>query len=489
MVLTAGRARRIGLGTCAVGLALAAAAMMAPDGSDTEAVAAMSGAPESPPPRPDLPTEGLKANLNLMMMQPDDVELQDWIIGSVADSLLQRRYSAGEDRRTVEVEPGDTLAGLLIEQGAETEDANAAVDALAESFDPRTLRAGQPVTLVFDDVDDGRHLTSVALEPSVTASLTARRATDGSFVAELIEADVETRAKAVAGTIRSSLYGDASELGVPDRIIANAIKALSHKVDFQRDLEEGDAYAMVYDVRTLADGRLVGTGDLLMARIVVDGKTVEMFRFEDSDGVVDYYDRSGVSARRVLMRTPIDGARVSSTFGMRRHPIRGYNRMHKGVDFAAPTGTPIYAAGDGTVELLGTRSGYGKYIRIRHNGTLSTAYAHMSRYADLDQGDRVRQGQVIGYVGQTGDATGPHLHYEVLVDGEQVNPLSVDLPTGHEIAGRDRAAFEAEIARIDALLEGSGSSVAIAFAFPPPGRKPLDPTSEAAEVPPGLEPE
>jgi murein DD-endopeptidase MepM/ murein hydrolase activator NlpD len=163
--------------------------------------------------------------------------------------------------------------------------------------------------------------------------------------------------------------------------------------------------------------------------------------------------------------------------------------MHKGVDFAAPTGTPIYAAGDGTIELLGTRSGYGKYIRIRHNGTLSTAYAHMSRYADLDQGDRVRQGQVIGYVGQTGDATGPHLHYEVLIDGEQVNPLSVDLPTGHEIAGRDRSAFEAEVARIDALLQGSGSPAAIAFAFPPPGRKPLDPTSEAAEVPPGLEPE
>jgi murein DD-endopeptidase MepM/ murein hydrolase activator NlpD len=235
------------------------------------------------------------------------------------------------------------------------------------------------------------------------------------------------------------------------------LKQWAYAVDFQRDLHPGDRFVLLFEEEFHEDGRFARAGAVQMARLDLADKTIAMYRFEASDGTVDYYDRDGISARRVLMRTPIDGARLSSGFGARRHPILGYTRMHKGVDFAAPTGTPIYAAGDGTVEIVETERGFGKYIRIRHNGQLSTAYAHMSRFARLAPGARVKQGEIIGYVGSTGRSTGPHLHYEVLVDGAQVNPLSVDLPTGNRLEGRDLAAFHRRVEEIDRAIATEGS--------------------------------
>ena len=181
---------------------------------------------------------------------------------------------------------------------------------------------------------------------------------------------------------------------------------------------------------------------MLFAALTLSGQRRELTRFTPSSGKTDYFDQKGRSVRKTLMRTPIDGARLSSGFGMRRHPILGYSRMHRGVDFAAPKGTPIYAAGDGVVERAGRNGGYGKYIRLRHNGSYKTAYAHLSGYAKgVKRGRRVRQGQIIGYVGSTGQSTGPHLHYEVMVNGKQVNPRKIKLPSGEKLKGADLEAF------------------------------------------------
>jgi murein DD-endopeptidase MepM/ murein hydrolase activator NlpD len=195
-------------------------------------------------------------------------------------------------------------------------------------------------------------------------------------------------------------------------------------------------------------------GDLLYARLTLSGRDLEAYRFMLPDGSVEYYDRTGKSLRKFLLRTPVDGARLSSRFGMRRHPILGYTRMHKGVDFAAPSGTPIYAAGNGKVTKAGRNGGYGNYVEIRHNGEYSTAYAHLSRFAKgMSPGQRVSQGQVIGYVGTTGRSTGPHLHFEVRRQGSQINPLKLKSVALGQLGGNDLERFKAEMARIDRMRQ------------------------------------
>jgi murein DD-endopeptidase MepM/ murein hydrolase activator NlpD len=191
------------------------------------------------------------------------------------------------------------------------------------------------------------------------------------------------------------------------------------------------------------DGQMAKTGNISVAEMVLSGQKIRLYRYKAKDGFVDYYSATGQSVRKALLRTPIDGARISSGFGRRRHPILGYTRMHKGLDFAARRGTPIYAAGDGVVDFAGRNGGYGKYVRIRHTGIYKTAYAHMHRYGKgVRTGRRVRQGQIIGYVGSTGRSTGPHLHYEVHKNGRQVNPRSIKLPSGRTLKGRELTAFK-----------------------------------------------
>jgi len=198
------------------------------------------------------------------------------------------------------------------------------------------------------------------------------------------------------------------------------------------------------------DGRMAKTGNISVAEMVLSGQKIRLHRYKAKDGFVDYYSATGQSVRKALLRTPIDGARISSGFGRRRHPILGYTRMHKGLDFAARRGTPIYAAGDGVVDFAGRKGGYGKYVRIRHTGTYKTAYAHMHRYGKgVRTGRRVRQGQIIGYVGSTGRSTGPHLHYEVHKNGRQVNPRSIKLPSGRKLKGRELTAFKTYRVELD----------------------------------------
>ncbi|MDJ0686837.1 MAG: M23 family metallopeptidase [Alphaproteobacteria bacterium] len=348
------------------------------------------------------------------------------------------------------VRSGDTLMKMLTGEGVTRGEAHAAIQALSEVFSPRKLRPGHDITLELTPADaetDAPALTSLRLTESPVRSVEVAALNAGGFEARIIDTPTEKTAMRADGTISSSLYEAAVEAGVPLPVLADMIQVFSFDVDFQREVRRGDTFALLYDIEQVS-GETVGTGAVHMAEMTVAGEPKRYYRFKGSDGFWDYFDEQGRSAKKALLRTPIDGARLSSKFGMRRHPILGYNKMHKGADFAAPTGTPIYAAGNGVVEAAGWNGGYGKYIRVRHNDTYKTAYGHMSRIA-VSRGKRVRQGQVIGYVGSTGRSTGPHLHYEVHKNGRQVNPLGVRLPTGRTLSGSELAAFKDHVARLE----------------------------------------
>lgn len=355
------------------------------------------------------------------------------------------------ETRLLTVESGDTLMAMLTGEGVGRTEAHYAIEALGELVDLRRLQIGQEITMTVSVEGETVRLDALETMPDVEQVAVVSRDPDtDEFVAGAIENALETRAAAASGTIDSSLYLAAVSEGVPDEVLIDAIRAYSYTIDFQRDFQPGDYFEILYEQDFHDDGELARNGDILFARLVLSGRDYPIYRYEHGDGRIDYYNRKGESMRRVLMRTPIDGARISSNFGPRHHPILGYSRMHRGTDFAAPTGTPIYAAGDGVIEFIGRNSGYGKYIRLRHNGSLKTAYAHMNGYAGgLSRGDRVRQGDVIGYVGSTGMSTGPHLHYEVLIDGAQVNPMNIDLPTGENLEGTELAEFQGMVEALD----------------------------------------
>jgi murein DD-endopeptidase MepM/ murein hydrolase activator NlpD len=230
------------------------------------------------------------------------------------------------------------------------------------------------------------------------------------------------------------------------------VRALSYDVDFQRDIHRNDRFEVVFESYLDEDGEAVKTGELLFAGLRVQGRLIELYRFAPNGGGNDFFTPKGQSARKALLRTPVDGARISSAFGIRKHPILGYSKLHRGVDFAAPSGTPIYAAGDGTVERAGRFGSYGRYVRIKHSSLYGTAYAHLSRIAKgIQAGAKVKQGQIIGTVGSTGRSTGPHLHYEVLVNGKQVDPRKVKVAEGDHLTGADLKSFRAVRNAIDRL--------------------------------------
>jgi len=351
------------------------------------------------------------------------------------------------------IEPGDTLMALLTDAGIERGEAHYAIEALGELMDLRRLQIGQEVTLTLEGTTTAPRLAALQTMPDVETVARVRWDDDAAgFVAGAEANRLDARTVAASGTIDSSLYLAARAQGVPDQVIIEALRAYAYTVDFQRDFREGDRFEILFEQEYHRDGSLARNGDILYAELTLQGRELPIYLFEHGDGRIDYYDRDGQSVRRVLMRTPVDGARISSGFGPRHHPIKGYTRMHQGTDFAAPTGTPIYAAGDGVVERIGRNGGYGNYIRLRHNGSLKTAYAHMNGFAGgLGQGDRVRQGDVIGYIGSTGLSTGPHLHYEVHMDGAKVNPMSIDLPTGESLDGTELAQFGERMADLDRL--------------------------------------
>ncbi len=346
---------------------------------------------------------------------------------------------------------GETLAGLLIRGGVSAREADRAIRAFAKLYDPRRLRPGQEIALRFR-AETGRRETGEAQRrdrfdgfsfmPDFRHQIVVNRGKEGGYSAAKEERKVQKTLARVAAPIKSSLYLAGKAQGLPANVLAELIRIYSWDVDFQRDIRRGDSFEVLYEEVRDQDGKLLHAGTIHFAALTLTGNRKPLYRFVTADGQEDYFDDKGRGAKKALMRTPIDGARLSSGFGKRRHPILGYTRMHKGVDFAAPTGTPIYAAGDGVVTFTGRKGGYGNFLKIRHNGRYTTAYAHLNAFRrGVRVGKRVKQGQVVGYVGTTGRSTGPHLHYEIMVDGRQVNPMRVRMPSGKQLKGAELARF------------------------------------------------
>jgi murein DD-endopeptidase MepM/ murein hydrolase activator NlpD len=403
----------------------------------------------------------------------------------------------GVESRTVTLDAGDTLAGMLEDVGINAQDANAVVAAMGKNFSPRQLKAGQSFDITYSvanpiatidatgqtqqrttvvmvnhkpvvvpvEADDEAgateensesisRLLSLHFSPTIDQEVTVTRTTEGTYTAEMQKKELQAHHHRAGGTIDSSLYLTAMQAGIPADVVVDMIRMFSYKVDFQRDLQPGDRFEVYYDYYYTPDGQPAKYGGISYAMMTLGGKQIPMYRFQaDPDEPPEYFDQKGESAKGMLMKTPVDGARISSGFGSRFHPILGYTRMHKGVDFAVPTGTPVMAAGAGTIKFMGRASGYGNFVLINHGNEYATAYGHLSRFAPgMRQGARVRQGQIFAYSGMTGMATGPHLHYEIRVNGGQVNPLAVKMAQGRLLAGALLKKFQEMRLEVDNLV-------------------------------------
>lgn len=365
----------------------------------------------------------------------------------------------------VVVKRGDTLLQILLRSGIDRAEAHDVVGTLSTVYDPRQLRVGQAMAVEFERAGDrlaAPRLAALSLNLDFGNDLRVERDANGDFAARTVDRELVETVHAAQAVIDGTLYQTARRYEVPDEALVNLANIFSWDIDFQRDVHPGDSFELVYEQVESPDGEVRG-GEVLFASLQLRGRSLQAYRYEHADGSHGYYDADGRSLRKWLMRTPIDGARLSSGFGPRRHPILGYNRMHRGVDFAAATGTPIYAAGDGVLVMAGRNGSYGNYIEIRHNSEFSTGYAHLSRFAKgIESGGRVKQGQVIGYVGSTGRATGPHLHYEVKQNGKQINPMSITPQTATRLVGAELERFRRQIETIEASRPSRTSQTTVA---------------------------
>ena len=272
-----------------------------------------------------------------------------------------------------------------------------------------------------------------------------------SFNNEIVSIKLNKKIVYKENLILQSLYKAATDEKIPPNIIIEFARIYGFQVDFQRDIRKRDKFQIMYEIFLDDKNKVIETGEILFANLKLSGQDNGLYYF-DKEGSEGHYDKNGKSVKKALMKTPINGARLSSPFGMRKHPIDGYNKMHRGTDFAAPTGTPIMASGDGVVKKVGWCGGGGNCVKIRHNSTYQTIYAHMSKFArGIKTGVRVKQGQTIGYVGSTGKSTGPHLHYEVIVNGKKVNSQKLKLPSGKILKGKERKLFETKKIKLDVL--------------------------------------
>jgi murein DD-endopeptidase MepM/ murein hydrolase activator NlpD len=358
----------------------------------------------------------------------------------------------------ISLKSGGNLNDLLTSNGVSNKDAYLIQKAIGKHFNMRKLQIGQKFQL---SIDESQVIQKIILEKDFDHLVVVQRTEkDGSYKysgkTEEIPTEIITRH--AKGQIQGSLFVAAQKQGIPQNIIAEMIRIFSFEVDFQREIRRGDGFELFYEREITLDGTKAREGNILFAQLTLRGKPLALYRFKPTDSkITDYFHLSGQSSKRMLMKTPVKGARLSGRYGPRKkHPVLGYSTMHKGVDFAAPRGTPIMAAGDGIIERSRRWSSFGNYVRIRHNKTYKTAYAHLSRYGKgIKEGRRVKQGQIIGYVGATGRVTGVHLHYEVHKNGVQINPLKLKIPTGRILGGKQKKLFVNACQKIDDAMTKS----------------------------------
>ncbi len=338
----------------------------------------------------------------------------------------------------IEILQGDTFVSILEKLKFKQKNIYEIIAKIENSFDLKKIKTGEIISVFknksgkiikIEFFKDSETIISINLDKNI--DLNIRDLEKKSFI--------ESREY----TIIETLYSDGIKNDISADILVKIIKLFSFDLDFQRDIRMDTVVSVSYEFDEILETGKIEFNDIRYASIEIDGKQLEYFKFITDDGFIDYFNREGKNVKKSILKTPLDGARISSNYGMRKHPISGFNKMHKGVDFAAPSGTPIYAGGNGVIEYIGRNGGYGKYIRIRHNNGYKTAYAHLSNYkSGIARGVRVNQGEVIGYVGSTGNSTGPHLHYEILYQNKHINPLKLKLPSGKILDGNELEKFK-----------------------------------------------
>jgi len=347
---------------------------------------------------------------------------------------------------------GDTLSHAFSSIGVSEKEIFGFINKLKNEFDPRTLKVGNKIK-VYLSKENPKLVKGIALQIDKIRSIEVFK-TENNYILNKYKEPIIITFHKVSGEINNSLYISAKKSGLPISVLMEVVKIYSFDVDFQREIKSGDAFEVLYQIHNNKAGDIVRSGPVVRSVLVLGGERLPLYRYEHEKNNFEYFDSEANSAKKALMRTPLDGARISSVFGKRKHPILGYTKMHKGVDFAAPRNTPVFAAGDGSIESAKRNGGYGKFILIRHNSDYKTAYAHLARFAkNIREGKRVKQGDIIGYVGTTGRSTGPHLHYEIIFRNKQVNPLKVRMPKELKLNNQDYDSFIIERNRLDNIWD------------------------------------
>jgi murein DD-endopeptidase MepM/ murein hydrolase activator NlpD len=360
-----------------------------------------------------------------------------------------------------EVKKGDNIGNILGSLRIESIDIYSAINALNKVFRANKIQAGDKLSVEYyekklENNENRIFINKINIYTSNNRKFEIIRTKKGEFFASIVNPELFSKLQVKSGQIKSSLYEDALKAGIPAAMIMEFIRFYSFDLDFQRDVRKGDKFQIFYESFYDAEGKFIKNGDIIYCKFISNGKELVNYKYTTTKGSTLYFDNKGSSIRKALLRTPISGAKISSYFGYRKHPILGYTKLHKGVDFAARTGTPIFASGNGTISFIGWKGGYGRYIKIRHNRTYSSAYAHLSRFASsLKNGSKVKQGQVIGYVGSTGRSTGPHLHYEVYKNGRAVNPRELKPESKVTLKDTELEKFIQHRDRIDFILKNA----------------------------------
>ena len=348
-----------------------------------------------------------------------------------------------------QISEGETFDNILNQYFIEKKEIKNLKKKLSKKINLNKLNTNQKIYLTIDQSNN--QIKSFIFQISNKEKIYLTKNEKNNFNQEIILTKLDKKILYKENIILQSLYLSATNKKIPANIIIELASIYGFQVDFQRDIRKKDRFQIMYEVFKDENGKTVETGNILFANLILSGEDNSLYHF-DKEGSVGHYDKNGKSVKKALMKTPINGARLSSPFGMRKHPIDGYNKMHRGTDFAAPMGTPIMASGDGVVKKAGWCGGGGNCVKIKHNSTYQTVYAHMSKFArGIKTGVRVKQGQTIGYVGSTGKSTGPHLHYEVIVNGKKVNSQKLKLPSGKILKGKERKIFETNKIKLDVL--------------------------------------
>ena len=382
-------------------------------------------------------------NFNLVVKSEEFKNLGDYFISKINSPYKEVKYL---------IQNNDSIEKILKKLDINSND----IKIISNNLKQKKLTniyAGRTLSLVLKKLDDGSNtVVNLTYPVSNTLNIEIRKNQNNFIVKENI-LKLYKKEIVIKNKIKSSLYSAAIESGVEPNIIVEFARIFGFEVDFQRDMRKGDWFEILYEKFEDDNGVVQDTGKIIYASMFVNGAEINLYNFKDGSGDIGFYDIKGKSIVKSLMKTPINGARLSSSYGMRKHPILGYNKMHRGTDFAAPSGTPIMASGAGKITRARWCGGGGNCVKIKHNSTYETIYAHMKSFArGIKEGRRVKQGQIIGYVGSTGLSTGPHLHYEVIVNGRKVNSQRLKLPSGKILKGKAREEFELARIKIDLKL-------------------------------------